>query len=400
MQAILSTACAMLLTLSGCHAQENAPVQIRVDSLRLEHLDREQIQAEVLVSATAPKGIHIEKISLSHVRVNGVPVFADPIENITTQGSSITLPPMHLHLYVADMDNTAWLQQTLRDSQASLTGVAAVIVRPNLLQRLFLGQDHFVAVEPIQKKIPVHLVSGVAGHAAALLLQGFSPLWPSLRAISEPKGDHGAEPSETVRIRTCWIPATAARRCVKHLAFLMGSQALTASQAAEPWRFDPLLNGQAPADLGSVEVTLETPGTATLVVVTVRGRPELQRVLLMPQRRWVSYADTAQVFAELRAVKPGQELASVLMTLPAAPSTCGVGSWQEARVYRLAGEGRETVPVALRVRSERGTLRFSRPVDDTAVGSPVVGSSGVLGVVQSERTGTALTAQPTDCGAH
>jgi hypothetical protein len=387
MRSILAAACAVLLIIASCHAQEKQPLQIHIDSVRLEHIDREQVQAEVLMSTIGPKGLHVERIALNNLRVNGTPVFADPVDmDVKTTGGTVALPPIHLHIYLADIENTAWLESLLREQRASMTAVVFVNVHANLLQRIFLGEAHPVAVWAIQKEVPLHISDGLASSGVDLLRMGLNMARPLAHAIFGSSSSGLAGAGDTARVRTCWTPSGAERRCTEHLVFMTGSRYVTAAQAVEPWRFDPMLGLLPPPDSTSVEVSLESGGETIPVTATMLGRPQFRRVLVMPQHKWVSYADpdAAVAFAELHPKSPGDTVkAPALKPFASNAVACGSSPWQEATVYHMMHEGRGVSAIALKVHFDNGALRMSRPLDEAAVGSPIVVDNGVAGVVQS-----------------
>lgn len=399
MRAILSTALGVMMTLSAAHAQQQPQVQIQINSLRFEHVDRQQVQAEIVMSAIAPKGWHLDRIELSNIRVNGVPVFADPVEaDIKTTGGFVVLPPLHMHVYLEDIGNASGLEQALREQQASISAVAAVEVGSNLLQRLILGKAHPIAVLEIRKTVPVHLADGLTGRGMRLLLTtGIDLARPLARTFKASVDSSGKTANDSAVVHTCWTSPEGERRCTHNLAFMVGSRYITAAQAAEPWRFDPLLIRLAPINLKSIEVTLESGGATTQVTASIHGIPRSTRVLLMSTGKWTSYADadSKDVYAELQ---PIPAVSPVLVQLSESAIACGASSWQNVRMYRLAQDGRGVSPLSLLVRSENGTLRFSRPLDEDTVGSPIIGAEGVIGVVQSERAGAAITLRG-DCPA-
>jgi hypothetical protein len=170
---------------------------------------------------------------------------------------------------------------------------------------------------------------------------------------------------------------------------------------AEPWKFDAdtmalLQSRKATIVEGSRNILLwprngapETAASLAAGRIAIETAATKEESVIVPEGDShpsvpVAQRETDRNYAILRFTGDGDKGKPI----PAVDSPAGQ-SWDRVAVFKLNSDGK-TETVFVPARREGNRILFDSPVDDEALGSPVIVPGGVIGMVQTERSGTIL----------
>lgn len=435
-------------------AQSNAPApgaavngiaQVAVKSTQIAEIDANHLRIAVDLSALPSRTITLENLRLTGLRINNLPVYAqplaEPIELI--KGKETALPPLYITLQVRDITTTKPLREMIENQSVHLTGEMVAAVRMSFFEKLAMHTEHPRISLPVAQDVPVAFGATPFARQAALgaltlidvALQGSSIAKKTVPGLESPwvksLEDEANADLFTVETRfTLKDKSGQFPMAFDQLAFRLASgQIVTTAESKAPWEYDAeflgrMKSGEAKIEKKSVEIQLKpsgNPDAARLLLthkdfaMDVRGESGKDPLIVAKSKGrpdWDAQgsADGAPGDGGIGKVKvrrraePG---AMLVMTPHATPASGGFkaapaailqqDAWERVALYRLnldPASGKAAIEVVqLSARRDGQAIHLDEPVDPNFYGSPIVAPEGVLGIVQDEQTGAFL---PTD----
>ncbi len=423
--------------------------QVAVKSAQIAEIDSSHIRIAVDLSAVPGRTITLENLRLTGLRLNGLPVYAqplsEPIELI--KGKETALPPLYITLQTRDITTTKPLREMIENQSVHLTGEMVAAVKMSFLEKLAMHTEHPRIALPVAQDVPVALGASPFARQAALGvltvvdigLQGSSVARKTIPGLESPwvKALETEARTDLMTVETSFdlkehdgqFPVV-----FEQLGFRLASgQVVTTAEAKAPWEYDAeflarIKAGEAKLEKKSVEVqlkptgqpedapllltrkdfTLEERGSSgkdPLLVAKPKGQPDPDAQGSGQDSGQNSGQDSGGVskVSVRRRAEPG---AMVVMVLHAPPAAGGFhaapaavaqqDSWEKVAIYRLnldPATGKPSVEVVrLSARRDGQGIHLDESVDPTFYGSPIVAPEGVIGIVQDEQVGAFLPA--------
>ncbi len=415
----------MLLPLASAIGQTSAPEasagMIQIGSITLAEISATQIKAAVNLVLVPDRSATVTSMQLCSLRLNGLPVFASPIQSEITvrKGQSTSLPPLYVIVLFRDLTNTQPLRQMIEKQTVHVQGELISGVQLDMVERLALHAQHPRVVSTISEDVPVSIAGSDLERTLALAalsaldsamsdksLAGISaslrPQWVrNVEAASTPDLLI-ADSSYSVSYGNDVYP-----QHLRALGFRLHSgQIVTAADVLEPWRYDAEF--QAALKSGSMKLV---KGSQDIQLQPV---PDGAASLRLSSGDFAVKPGKIPVGENVTALKHGHEQVKLLfrsapmaMTVvqPNAPSkSTGLAvapaavleqtQWDHVVVFRIRtnpASGESSVEALETGAVKEGSaIHLTDPVDDAVFGSPIVTEQGVIGMVQDERTGTFL----------
>ena len=397
---------------------------LQVKEIGVAEVDQTHIKVAVNLAMVPAQTVTLGNLRLCSLRLNGQPVFAEPLEQeiLLKKGVQTALPALYVTVLYRDLYTVEPLSRMIETQSVHVEGEMVADLRLNFMEKLALGTQHPKVVISLDQAVPAatgtsalerNLALGVLSvvdiglrnkAVAANLIPGSRPAWigdletqarASLFVVeSSYKLVQGAQSNAVY---------------LSQLGFRIApGVVVTTAEAQAPWKYDaefqgavssgaakmaknsyevvlyPVVRGSDPLKLSSKQFSLEVHGAPLQDQVTETGSAPGQVQVTVLRR----VSPGSMVLLKLRgpASTPG------LVAAPAA--VAGQDRWDEVVVFRQRSEpvtGKPFVEaLVLAARREGKGIRLSEPVDAAAFGSPIVTRDGVLGMVQDERTGTFL----------
>jgi hypothetical protein len=423
---VLAAACGMaqpaapaLPTLSASSVGD-----FQVKEVNVAEIDTSHIKLAVDLTLVAARTAILENLRLCSLHLNGMPVFASPLnqELVLNKGVTTALPPIYVTILFRDVRSTDPLRRMVENQSVRIEGQLMADVRLNMLERLALHTQHPSVELVLNQDVPVDLggkalerkleltILGVidtglkAKSMADKYIQSMEPQWIQYLQANGPANLFAVESSYTLTQGDASYPVTS-----RQLGFRVSpSQVVTTAEAETPWKYDAefldaVQSGAVKLVKNSLEMQLQpiVQGdplrlSAKDFTVDVRGAAEDDSVIAVSGKH-----SKMKVF---RRASPGTLAVLTLhappasQALPAASAVVAAqDGWEHVAVFRLRVDAvTKQLSVDLMLlgaRHEGQGIRLSEPVDAAVFGSPIVTPDGVIGLVQDEQTGAFL---PTD----
>lgn len=396
---------------------------LQVKEISIAEVDQTHIKVAVNLSVVPEKTVTLNNLRLCSLRLNGQPVFAEPLnqEIPLKKGATIALPALYVTVLFRDLYTVEPLSRMIETQKVHMDGDLVADLKLNFMEKLALGTQHpkvaisldqdvpaEMGASELERKLALSLLSvvdlGLKNKAvAAHFIPGSKPAWisdleaqakPSLFVVESSYKLKQGEQSNAVYLL--------------ELGFRIApGVVLTTAEARAPWKYDaefqgavnsgaakmaknsyevelwPVVQGADPFKLSNKDFALEMQGSPLHDQVTETGSSRGQATVL----RRVSPGALSVLKLRDPAATPG------LTVAPAA--VAAQDSWEQVVVFRQRSEpvtGKPFVEaLALSARRDGKGIRLSEPVDAAVFGSPIVAPEGVIGMVQDEQTGTFLS---------
>jgi hypothetical protein len=411
---------------------------IAVTSTRIADLTPDGVTIAVEFSLTPDRTVSIESIRFSALRINGLPLHADPMSQLTQlpKGKATALPPLIVKVFFRDLTTVAPLRQMLTDQAVQIQGQANATFHATFIEKLALGTAHPIVMLPFTQKVPIALPDSPFARQAAdailnLVQAGldsgvasanknafFDPDWIKTLKLQAPK--------EILEVETRYAleqDRTSYPIRVEMLAFqLAAGPILTNPEARTPWEYEPdflarIQSGEARLAPQPTEVELHrvafveaatSSGTPLLLThndftLQEQGAPEIEKSLVAERGMTAVKVRNRVAPTSLLTIKPQSPITPgwAAQGLSAAPpSVASQTAWSKVAVFRLipttGADSRTIELIQLSAHREGNLIHFDQPLDSAAFGSPVVAPEGVLGIVQDETTAALLTQPQTE----
>ena len=394
-----------------------------VKSLKVETFNTERITLSVNLELTLSRQIVLNNLRLSSVKLNGMPVYVDPLDGpITFKKGNQTPLTLSVSILFRDITSTDPLRAMLEKQNVHISGELQSGAQAGLVEKLALATLHPVVQARLEQDVPVEVGGGELARSLALSVLSMGDL-----ALKTAKNLSAGAPSLTPewartledQVKPSLMVVCAAysvERLDKEypisdcfLGFRVGSDSgITTAEALGPWKYDLELQGaihNKDARLG------KSPAVVSITSLDEKevGPPVQQRdldslVLGAPDKVVGVEGGASHAHYKMPSRNSPDTMARLhLVSVPApagltaaAATTIAEDSWDQVLIFRLRpGSSESPYEVeALRVTAKRDgkSIQFSPPVDSSAFGSPIVSPEGVIGVVQDERSGAFLPA--------
>jgi hypothetical protein len=401
---------------------------LRVQSFSTDHVD---FGAHVMIRTR--QKVEVQRVSFSEVTLGRTPVFVAPLEQkFQVAPGQLTVLPGEIHIttYFRDVDPAA-VEQILSGPTVKIQGTAVLDVDLNFFESVATLRRNITTLVPFGGDMPVTFPGGDLTREAALIaVRAATPLWAAAQQVAGKTGQvTGLSWSEQMlnqySASLAYVLSKYQMRDKKGRVYafnyscvgfrISASEIVVPKEAIRPWEFDPraillahesarlIADGddvivfpygmavQGPSDnpLNGLRLTLHDirlarEGAADMEIGVVADGAKHKRANV---HRRVSLKN----FAVLELANPANP--------PAAASAAGAletgkTSWDRVAVFRAtvaaAGGAIQFETISPRVHRDGSALVLDDPVDRSALGSPVVTSEGVIGMVQDERGGSVL----------
>ncbi len=405
-------------------AQPSDPVigTIELRQINVVEIDTSHVKAAVNLALVPAQSATLADLRLCSLRLNGLPVFAEPLnqEIVLQKGMTTSLPPLYVTILFRDLYTVMPLRQMIERQSVHLEGELVASVRLNLLEKMVLGAMHPKVDMPLDQDVPAKIggselqrtlvlavLSGIeAGLGAKAKVEKYIPgrqlAWITALQAQAQSNLISVVTSFKAKQDGASYPVQ-----LNGLGFRIGEgKVVTTAEALAPWKYDadfltavnlgtqkvqkksleielaPLNQGSNPLKLSAKDFVVEQRGTPVKEKVTsVDGNHAQIEVL-----RRDSPGSLALLL--LHAPDPDRGL------MPAPAAVAAKLDWGQVAVFRLrtdpATKKVQVDVLQLGARRDGAGIQLSEPVDSAVFGSPIVTPEGVIGMVQGEKTGTFL----------
>jgi hypothetical protein len=418
---------------------------LKVKEVGLAEIDTSHIKLSVDLNLTATQSVTMESLRIGSLHLNGLPVFAAPLnqEIVLKKGVPTALPPLYVTVLFRDLHTVEPLKRMIQNQSVKIEGQVVAGVRLNMVEKLALHTQHPTVDITLSQEVPAVLGISMLERTVALTTLGLidtglqatssagqlvpgRPVWLRNLDAAAPANLYAVESSYALTQAGANFPVVSLS-----LGFRVASgKIVTSAESQAPWKYDaeflaavqsgsaklvknsaeiqlrPLLPGD-PLRLSAKDFTVEMRGTVegdNLIAVSgdKHGKIQLLRratpnslalLTLTP-----SPASTAVPPASVPAVAPSAS-PDALLSKPAGltAATAAVvaqDSWPEVAVFRLREDQVTKKPsvelLTMAAHRDGKSIQLSEPVDAAVFGSPIVTPDGVIGFVQDEQAGAFL----------
>lgn len=411
---------------AGQTAVDAEPLRLVVHRVVLDRLAADHAELSVEADAVAGVDAELKTLRLSGVRLDGTPVYVDPLAGQIElrRGVPLQLPRVRMVVYYTDLPTPTALDNMLAVHHVRVTAEVRAQLQASILSKLLMGDLHPVAALPIDEQagfdraaVDPGIQAGVgllslaqqALGATVSVAEQLTGMQVSLEAnpVSE------AERRGLLLVRTTFRTRGSAQQrvCERLGIWLDDEYALVPAEALKPWAYslsttETSSGERDDVDPGSVQTVLvpfgadATSGSVAEIrnfKVHLQGRGQESRVI-SPARKQITVLERSSLgnFAILHVNGTGD-------AHDAPGGFTGARSWGDdsARTLRVY---RYNPNLTSRLRflqfdddeASAGTAsllhRLPRPVDSSMFGSPVLLGGEPVGMVVSETSWIGLPA--------
>jgi len=406
-------------------SQQAAIGSLQVKGISMVEIDTNHVRVSVNLTLVPSQSATLSDLRLCSLRLNGLPVFASPLEQeiVLKKDVSTALPPLYITAMFRDLTTVQPLQKMVEKQSVHLQGVLMAAVQLTFMEKLALHTQHPEVAVALSQDVPAQIGSspfertmaigilsvidaGLQSNAnAAKGALGMMPPWiGDLNKLAQ-TDLFEVESSYALTKGDASYPVLSDR-----LGFLVASgKVVTTAEALEPWRYDAEFLGAVKS--GGVKLVKKSQEIQLLPLVpngpilkqsandftvVARGNAEENPITAVSP----SYGEVVV----LRRAAPSS-LAVISLHDPAAQPGLAVAptavaardSWDQVAVFRLRLDSetrkvRSVEVLQLGARRNGKGIALTEPVDSEVFGSPIVTPDGVIGVVQDEQSGAFLPA--------
>jgi hypothetical protein len=421
-------------------AQPAAPAQpagpsamlqnLQVKEVNLSEIDTSHVKLAVDLNLTAAQSVTMESFRLCSMHLNGMPVFAAPLnqEIVLKKGVPTALPPLYITVLFRDLRTVEPLRRMIEKQSVRIEGEMVAAVRLSMVEKLALHTQHpsveitmaqevpaVLGISSLQRSVALTILgvidSGLqATSATDMFMPGTKPQWIRDLEASAQANLFAVESSYALAQKDAGSPVISVA-----LGFRVGSGAVvTTAEAQAPWKYDvdflsAVQSGAAKLVKNSQEIQLRPLGlgdplrlSAKDFTVEMRGTPEEDKLIAVTGGghgkiqvlRRASPTSLAVLTPQPQpAAAPGVVGAAAGLT-SATAAVVAQDAWDQVVIFRLREDAVTKKPsvetLQMKARREGKGIHLSEPVDAAVFGSPIATPNGVIGLVQDEQTGAFL----------
>jgi len=416
-----------------------APLQgvatVNVNSTQIAEIDKTHVRIAVDLSVVPARTITLENVRLTGLRMNGLPVYAQPLaEPIElVKGKETALPPLYITLQLRDLTTTKPLREMVENQSVHLSGEMVAGIKMSFLDKLATHTLHPRLGLPVVQDVPVSFGSSPIARQAALgvltlvdlgmassaeakkVIPGLESPW--IKSLQE------EAKADLITVETSFVLKQhegAFPVVFDQLGFRLGpGLVVTTAESKAPWEYDAdflarIKSGEAKLEKKSFEIQLRptgAPDDAPMLLTHKdftfedRGKSGKDPLFVANPNPAPSEGGIAKISVHRRA-DPNALLVMVLKAppaaggFPAAPAAIlRQDTWEKVAIYRLNIDpttGKPSVEVVqLPAHRDGEAIHLDESVDPTFFGSPILTPEGVIGIVQDEQIGAFLPANLT-----
>jgi hypothetical protein len=403
---------------------------LQVKEVNLAEIDTSHVKLAVDLNLTAAQSVTMESVRLCSIHLNGMPVFAAPLnqEIVLKKGVATALPPLYITVLFRDLRTVEPLRRMIEKQSVRIEGEMVADVRLTMVEKLALHTQHPSVEISLGQDVPVQLsvsdfqrglalsalgyidIGLKASSAADMLLPGAKPQWIRDLETNAPANLFAVESSYTLAQKDASSTVVSVA-----LGFRAGSGAVvTTAEALAPWKYDTeflsaVQSGAAKLVKNSQEIQLRPVGlgdplrlSAKDFTVDLRGTPEGDNLIavaggghgkIQVMRRASPTSLAVLTLQPQPAAAPGVVGAAAGLA-SATAAVVAQDAWDQVVIFRLREDAVTKKPsveaLQMKARREGKGIHLSEPVDAAVFGSPIVTPDGVIGLVQDEQTGAFL----------
>ena len=402
------------------------PASVQIESVSLQSVQSDRMELLVRLGLYPERSLNIHALTFANMRVNGMPVYVDPVDgefNLKKQ-QYLSLPDLQITVYFRDVLSSEPVRQIVDQQKIVISGEIDAHMKANPFEQIAMHSFRPRIVLPFTKEIPVSIPGGEIGRKAALALLDLTsqagPAASKLLGVAFPGQDAAwrrqverEQVQHLLLIRTSYTLVTDQTTYplqFEQLGFWISpAAAIVPAEAVKPWEFDPAAQAQlstkrAHVDKDSVTITAEPlildPGPTAApwsmnqgdFRIVAEGKPDKEHVAFGAKVTSVEVRTRASSgnYAILR-FRDGVNGSPVQM------AAAGGKTWDRLAMIRLLHtSSAQNDPVGIEVvmlpaTGQGSQIRFGEHIDDSGYGSPVLTQDGVIGLLQDEDSATMLS---------
>jgi hypothetical protein len=380
------------------------------------------------LNLTVTQSVTFESLRLCSLSLNGLPVFASPLnqEIVLKKGVATALPPLYVTVLFRDLRTVEPLRRMIEKQSVRIEGDLVADVRLSMIEKLALHTQHPSIEMALTQDVPA-IVGGTALERSVALtilgvidtglqatstagkyIPGMRPQWINDLEANAQANLFAVESSYELTQGDASFPVISLE-----LGFRVPSGVVvTTAETQAPWKYDAeflgaVQSGTAKLVKSSQEIQLRPFGlgdplrlSAKDFALELRGAREEDNVI----------AVSGNGHGKVQVLRRASPLAMAVMTLHVPPATepatglptasaaiAAQDSWEQVAVFRLREDPVTRKPsvdvLQLGALRDGQGIRLTEPVDAAVFGSPIVTPDGVIGLVQDEQTGAFLPAE-------
>ncbi|MGA2890115.1 MAG: hypothetical protein ABSE51_18870 [Terracidiphilus sp.] len=405
-------------------AQAAALGDLQVKEVSVAEIDTAHVRLAVDLNLTAAQSVTLENLRLCSLRLNGLPVFAAPLnqELVLKKDVATALPPIYVTILFRDLRTTEPLRRMIEKQSVRVEGEMVADLRLSLLEKMALHTEHPRVELALGQDVPVEVGGTETQRSMALTILGVVDSGIELTSAAA----RYIPDTRSQWIRDLEISAQTSLFAVKSsyaltkggtsypvvsvfLGFRVGpAGVVTTAEAHGPWNYDAefleaVQSGATELVKDSQEILLRPIGHGDPLSLSAKDfSVELRGTVRQSNLIAVGGSSHKQIKILLRAA-PGSMAVLAFHAPPTSPgltaATAAVAaqdSWEQVAVFRLREDAVTRQPsvevLQLRAHREGKGIQLSEPVDAAVFGSPIVTPAGVIGLVQDEQAGAFLPA--------
>jgi hypothetical protein len=401
-------------------ATDFGPIQVK--SANIGTIDTSHLEIVVSLALTPGQSGTLKNLQLCSLRMNGLPVFANPVEQeiVLKKGEPTQLPPLTVSVYYHDLYTTHPLAEMIDKQSVRVEGELVSDLQVGFLGKLALHSQHPRIVIPLNQEVPVAIGGSALERRLAL---------GALQAMDSQMSGDSVAGKMIDKLRPAWIqdlekqaPGTLVvvqstysiekdknryEINSEALGFRLASgNIITSTEMLNPWKYDAeflaaLNGGQAKLVKNSQEVRVTSLAAGATPLLLTGNDFSMQARGTAAEEKLTAIGKSREQIHLQRRASPSS---LAVLTLRTASPTAGIANapdavlaqstWEKVLVFRLRNPsktGDRTIePVELAAKREENSIRLNEPVDASVFGSPIIAPEGVIGIVQDEWTGTLL----------
>jgi hypothetical protein len=412
-------------------AVQTATLQnLQVKEVNLAEIDTSHVKLAVDLNLTSAQSVTMESVRLCSLHLNGMPVFAAPLnqEIVLKKGVPTALPPLYITVLFRDLRTVEPLRRMIEKQSVRIEGEMVADVRLTMVEKMALHTQHPSVEISLGQDVPVQLsvsdfqrslalsalgyidIGLQATAAADKLLPGAQPQWIRDLETNAKANLFAVESSYTLAQKDTSFPVVSLA-----LGFRAGSgTVVTTAEALAPWKYDTeflnaVQSGAAKLEKNSQEIQLRPVGlgdplrlSAKDFTVDLRGTPEGDKLIAVgggghgkiEVLRRASPASLAVLTLQPQPAAAPGVVGAIAGLASASAAVVAQDSWDQVVIFRLRENAVTKKPSveALQMKASREGkgIHLSEPVDAAVFGSPIATPDGVIGLVQDEQTGVFL----------
>src|ERR1039457_2200412 len=155
-------------TAASGKAQSTVPAQpalqtamlqnLQVKEVNLSEIDTSHVKLAVDLNLTAAQSVTMESVRLCSLHLNGMPVFAAPLnqEIVLKKGVATALPPLYITVLFRDLHTVEPLRRMIEKQSVRIEGEMVADVRLTMVEKLALHPQHPSVEFTLGQDVPVH----------------------------------------------------------------------------------------------------------------------------------------------------------------------------------------------------------------------------------------------------